>query len=386
MKTLFSLAALSLAVNAATVTFRVVAPGANTVQVSIGGQATTLNASDPDVPYYTGSANLDGNASYKYVVNGQAESFDRNLSASRNQTMNDFYGRAVTYANLPILPWPITTNPQWTRMGSKTPVFDDNYFPTIFITGDSAQVSTLVQTVPAQKIPVKYTFIGPEEVKVFNNCSFGVHHPGGKNNEAKQTWEWSLPAGQDLYGRTWMKARNMEQDPTQIREKLYADILSAIGGYANQANYVRIYINKDGYGTFNLVDDVIQYSFINAVFYGNVSSKPVSDGPLYDGGTGAAFDYTKEQAVGFSSWIPNPSSPKDSSALSSVSLALSNMDATNDASVQNFTTIFDADHFLRFMVMEYLTGSWDAYWMMQSNDGAYQDPTNNMWYYIPQGT
>jgi hypothetical protein len=36
-------------------------------------------------------------------------------------------------------------------------------------------------------------------------------------------------------------------------------------------------------------------------------------------------------------------------------------------------------------VMEYLTGSWDAYWMMQSNDGAYQDPVSKKWYYLPQG-
>ncbi|KAI8575830.1 hypothetical protein K450DRAFT_259744 [Umbelopsis ramanniana AG] len=382
MKTLLSLASLALAVNAATVTFRVVAPEATNVQVSIGGQSTTLNASDPDVPYYTGSANLDANVSYKYVVNGQAESFDRTLDSGRTQTMNDFYGREVTYANLPTLPNPIKGD-SWTRMGTKTPAFDDNYFPTIFITGDDAQVQNLVANVPAQKIPVKYTFIGPDEVKVFENCSFGVHHPGGKKNEAKQTWEWSLPEGQSLYGRNWMKARNMEQDPTQMREKLYADILYAIGAYSNQANYVRIYINKDGYGTFNLVDDVIQYSFIDAVFYGTVTP-PTQLGPLYDGSTGASFDYDEESANGFTSFIPNPDSPKDSSALAGPSLALKNLDVTNDAAVQNFTKTFDVDDFLRFMVIEYLTGSWDAYWMMQSNDGAYQDPADQRWYYLPQ--
>jgi hypothetical protein len=238
--------------------------------------------------------------------------------------------------------------------------------------------------VPAAKIPVKYTFVGPDEVKVFNNCSFGVHHPGGKNNEAKQTWEWSLPEGQDLYGRNWMKARNMEQDPTQIREKLYADILYALGSYSNQANYVRIYINKEGYGTFNLVDDVIQYSFINAVFYGN-SQKPSAYGPLYDGGTGASFDLEQETEDEWSSWTPNEASPEPATYIKMVDQALSEMDPTSDASVQNFTTnVLDTDDFLRFMVMEYLTGSWDGYWMMQTNDGAYQDPASKLWYYLPQ--
>jgi hypothetical protein len=383
MKTLLSLASLAFAVNAATVTFRVVAPEATNVQVSIGGQSTTLNASDPDVPYYTGSANIDASASYKYVVNGQAENFDRTLASGKTQTQNDFYGREVTYANLPTLPNPINGT-SWSRMGSKTPVFDDNYFPTIFITGDDSQVKNLISTVPAQKIPVKYTFIGPDEVKVFENCSFGVHHPGGKKNEAKQTWEWSLPEGQNLYGRTWMKARNMDLDPTQMREKLYADILYSIGAYSNQANYVRIYINKDGFGTFNLVDDVIQYSFVNAVFYGT-GNAPSKLGPLYDGSTGASFDYDKEEADGFSSFIPNPDSPQGSSALAEPSLALKNLDVTDDAAVQNFTKTFDVDNFLRFMVIEYLTGSWDAYWMGQTNDGAYQDPNDGRWYYLPQG-
>lgn len=385
MKAVFSLAALAVAVNAGSVTFRVVAPGANSVQVSVGGNSTTLTASDPDVPYYTGSANLDTGAAYKYVVDGQQEPFNRTLDASSNQTMNDFFGREITYANLPTLPWPIQGE-RWSRMGSKTPVFDDNYFPTIFITGDSSAVENLVTNVPAAKIPVKYTFVGPNEVKVFNNCSFGVHHPGGKNNEAKQTWEWSLPEGQDLYGRTWMKARNMEQDPTQIREKLYADILYAMGAYSNQANYVRIYINKEGYGTFNLVDDVIQYSFINAVFYGANATKPSALGPLYDGGTGASFDYAQEVGDDWGSWTPNPDSPEPATYLSGVSKAVDDMNPADDASVQNFTnTQLDTDDFLRFMVMEYLTGSWDGYWMMQTNDGAYQDPASKLWYYLPQG-
>ncbi|CDH52643.1 hypothetical protein RO3G_11882 [Lichtheimia corymbifera JMRC:FSU:9682] len=37
------------------------------------------------------------------------------------------------------------------------------------------------------------------------------------------------------------------------------------------------------------------------------------------------------------------------------------------------------------MVMEFLAGHWDGYWMEQTNDGAYRDPTdNNKWYYLGQ--
>lgn len=68
MKSLsFFAVTLLTAVNAATVTFKVIAPTANNqVEVNINGVLTTLTASDPDVPYYTGSADLpDGQ---KYMV------------------------------------------------------------------------------------------------------------------------------------------------------------------------------------------------------------------------------------------------------------------------------------------------------------------------------
>lgn len=67
-----------------------------------------------------------------------------------------------------------------------------------------------------------------------------------------------MPEGQYIYNRNYIKLRHMEEDPTQMREKLYADILQAMGVYANQANIVRLYINGQGMGTFNMLDDVIQ--------------------------------------------------------------------------------------------------------------------------------
>ncbi|KAG0039673.1 hypothetical protein BGZ83_002740, partial [Gryganskiella cystojenkinii] len=45
----------------------------------------------------------------------------------------------------------------------------------------------------------------------------------------------------------------------------------------------------------------------------------------------------------------------------------------------------DLDSFMRFMVLEYLTGNWDGYWEQQTNDGLYRDPTlNNKWFYLAQ--
>jgi hypothetical protein len=60
-----SLACLT-AVHAASVTFKVIAPTAeSSVQVNINGQLTQLKAQDVDIPYYTGSAELNDGQSYK---------------------------------------------------------------------------------------------------------------------------------------------------------------------------------------------------------------------------------------------------------------------------------------------------------------------------------
>lgn len=67
-----------------------------------------------------------------------------------------------------------------------------------------------------------------------------------------------LPKGQNIYNRNYIKLRHGEEDPTQMREKLYSDILQAMGVYVGDANIVRFYINGQGMGTFAMIDDVTQ--------------------------------------------------------------------------------------------------------------------------------
>ncbi|KAL1930961.1 hypothetical protein VTP01DRAFT_10098 [Rhizomucor pusillus] len=381
---LFSIVSISslACIQAGSVTFRVIAPGSTDVKVSINGQQSQLTQQDPNIPYFIGQAELSNDAKYKYVAGGTEEPFDRTLDKGRSSTRNDFFNRSVTYANIPELPWPIKDKPQWTRGGSQAAIFDTNYIPSIFIVGDKAEMDNLVKNVPADLYNVQFTIITAEDVQTFNNCSFGIHGAGKKHNNAKQSWKWSLPQGQYLANRNYFKLRHMSEDPTQMREKLYADILQAMGTYANEANIVRFFINGVGFGTFNMLDDIPEYSYINAMFYNG--KPPQQMGPLYDGASGADFQY-HENADGYSSWKPNAQSPEDYSALSPLCKKLNETDPQNDAQVNELGEMFDIDQFIRFMVMEYLAGQWDGYWMEQTNDGAYRDPTqNNKWYYLGQ--
>ncbi|KAI9259037.1 coth protein-domain-containing protein [Sporodiniella umbellata] len=368
-----------VAVNAASVSFKVIAPNAkSSVQVNVNGALTTLEASDPDVPYYTGSAELNDGQSYKYVVDGTAETFDRVLNGGSTSTKNEFFERPVTYANLPTIP-KILSEGSWTRGDQTDALWDSNYVPSVFVTGAASEMNNLIENVAKETYKTKITYIDAEKVTTIEGCDFRLHKPGKKKNDAKQSWVWTLPEGKTVAKRSWFKIRHMEEDPTQLREKLYADIARQMGTYANQANMVRFFINKEGMGTFNMLDDVIAYSYINAMFYNGQA--PAKKGALYDGASGASFNASGTM----DSFIPAEGSPLDQDALMPMAQAFAAIDFSNDAQVKGIAKFFDYDQFLRFMVMEFLTGDWDGYWQEQTNDGAYIDPNdNNKVYYLAQ--
>lgn len=226
------------------------------------------------------------------------------------------------------------------------------------------------------------TFISADAVNTFQNVSFGIHGAGKKNNNAKQSWNWELSPGDVLGKRTFFKLRHMEEDPTQIRERLYSDILHAMGTYANEATMVRLFINGQGFGTFNMLDDITKFSYTNAMFYGG--NTPEKQGLLYDGQSGADFLYHPGNLDGYASWAAAPGNAEDYSALDPLCKAFNETNVQDNAALATFEQQFDTDHFLRFMVMEYLAGHWDGYWMGQTNDGAFKEGDTNKWYYLGQ--
>ncbi|KAF9402999.1 hypothetical protein BGZ94_004753 [Podila epigama] len=374
-----SLASVALA---AQVKFNVVAPGGTNVQVSVNGQNHALTAADPSVPVFTGTVETGSDTKYKYVVAGKAEDFDRPLPTGRTSTYNDFIDRPITYADIPELPWPIEKDPQWTRGGPKQALFDTNYIPTVFVQGDAAALNTIVTTVPKSRTSVTLTVVLADQVIKYTGVDFGLHGAGKKKNNAKQSWNWRLKDGDILANRDFFKIRHMEEDPTQIREKLYADALRALGTYGNEANMIRLFINGEGFGTFNLLDDITEYSFPKAMFYNN--KPPEKMGALFDGASGASFAYDPTGNA-YYSWIPNALSPELPPAVGPLCEAWSTTVKTDDNAIAKINEQIDLDQFMRFMVMEYLTGHWDGYWEQQTNIGLYRDPTqNNKWYFIGQ--
>ncbi|KAI8336537.1 coth protein-domain-containing protein [Chlamydoabsidia padenii] len=374
---ILTLAALAQAVLAAH--FKVIAPGGNNVEVSVNGINTKLTAPDADVPYFVGEVNAPDNSKYKYVVNGKAESFERTLSGA--STRNDIYLRPVTYASIPGLPKVIGVN-DWTRAIEPEPIWDINYIPSVFITLGAKERNSLVKKLSKSIYKAKITIIDADNVHTFEGANFQLHKPGKPHNNAKQSWKWKLPEGQLLNGRDFFKIRHMEEDPTQIREKLYADVLRAMGVYAPQANMIRFFINKESFGTFNMLDDVPTFSYIQAVFNGG-NPLPSTD-LVFDGASGASFKDDDKNLYAFIPAEDGETSNNDKSMIEAVVKELEQLDPQNDQQVEEFKKQFDVDQFLRFMVMEFLTCHWDGYWQQQTNIGAYVDSTHKILYFLGQ--
>ncbi|ORZ14171.1 coth protein-domain-containing protein [Absidia repens] len=369
---LLTISAVAQAVLAAQ--FKVIAPSGKDVQVSINGMNTKLSAPDADVPYFVGEVDASTNSQYKYIVDGKAEDFDRTLTGT--STKNDIFLRPITYGNISPLPNAIGTN-DWANAITPGPIWDINYIPSVFVNGNPTEMKSLIKGLSKKIYKAKITIIDADSVHTYQGADFQLHKPGKTHNNAKQSWKWKLP--EELNGRDFFKIRHMEEDPTQIREKLYADVLRSMGVYAPQANMIRFFINGEGFGTFNMLDDIPTYSYIRSVIYGG--NPPSEMGPLFDGASGASFKADKDMLNAF---LASDGSPEDKTLIQTVSHELENLQVEDDNAVAEFSRTFQVDQFLRFMVMEFLAAHWDGYWQEQTNIGAYEDKSNHMLYFLGQ--
>lgn len=98
-------------------------------------------------------------------MDGTPEDCTRTLE-NESSTRNEFYNRPVTYANIPDLP-AILTAGSWSRGAVSDPIWDSNYIPSIFVTGDPEEMEDLIENVPKTTYQAKITFIGPDQVNTF---------------------------------------------------------------------------------------------------------------------------------------------------------------------------------------------------------------------------
>lgn len=355
-----------------TVKFNVISFGSK-VKVNVNGSTYDLAPESSTEPYFTGSVDVpDGDdITYNYIEDNIKEKFTRSLSSDVTSTYNDFYGRKDTIKALGTFQYP---DNHWDRSIGKTEVFDDSYIPTVHVTGDKVD-SFFVKASSSTFDHI--TFYFKNTTRTFDNISVSA------KNKSFSKFQFKLSLGsknaKNFYGRYLLKFRNGGEDPLNLRQTIYGNMIQAIGIPSIHSIMVRVYYNKKPAGFYTLQEEATSESFIKSEFYGNPDTQEINTpdelGYIIDGTCGADFEYMPRN---ISYYDPFDVQTGDNSRLIKLCKALSELDTENDEEVQQFDkNWFDIDTFHKAMAVEYLTGDWDGYWYKTSNFAMYDDPNES---------
>jgi len=175
-----------------------------------------------------------------------------------------------------------------------------------------------------------------------------------------------IRGGDDLYGRTQLKLRSENSDPTVLRTKLVTDIRNNLGLSTISANYATVYVNNDFLGFF-VLRDAFKPSWIESEF-GEKDTKS-----LYkcEGGSYLTKDYSSVTCKNEDETI------EDKTELIEFLTALDKAQSASD-----IEDIFEVDQFLTDMALEYLFGAWDHILYTGQNYYIYKQ-SNGKWKYLP---
>ncbi|KAF9546976.1 hypothetical protein EC957_008980 [Mortierella hygrophila] len=361
------------------------------------GPITKLTTSTTTFPLW--SAIVPGaiaTTPYKYVKLDPAgnpilfEDFTRTLQdPTAIQTVYEVFEREVTDTKVPLVP--LVYEP-WEM--SKTKVFDDGVVATIHLTGDAGLWEGMLMT-PQEAKPMQadFRYINDKLVHSVRNITVGISGKSSMefNKQAiKLEFDTKAPQNQTFFSRPSVKLRSESSDPTMIREKLYIDVLNAVGVPTQQGSWVRVYMNSKAVGLYLMVDDVGSSFLKQTVHHGDENvikgslwqmNAPLveTQGDLkYLGLTAEAYpaDCYKMKTLG--------SNPVTAPMTQLIQLMkdLEDFDPLTMNGGQYWESRLDIDGFLRNMAMEYLAGSWDAYWWSGSNYFIYFNPTLRKWQWI----
>jgi len=183
----------------------------------------------------------------------------------------------------------------------------------------------------------------------------------------KPNFNLKIRGKKDLYGRSQFKLRSDLTEPTFLRSKLTSDIHKKMGLTSILANYATLYINDEYMGLFVLTD-AYKLPWVEQV-YGEKDTTH-----LYKCKMEA---YLNENSSNFceneNDEIVDPTEINEewNTFLDAIFKA---------QSAEDIEDIFEVDHFIKEMAIEYLLGAWDHI-QLGHNFYLYKQP-NGKWIYL----
>jgi len=179
-------------------------------------------------------------------------------------------------------------------------------------------------------------------------------------------------------------------DPSFLRDKLYGDILNSLGVPAAQNKFVRLFINGESIGLFNLADDITNNRYLRETY--NKGEKFTKSNPIFKGDYCPSCNPGGYADLGYyGDDVNNPmyniytykgddkTTKNDDQIAKEVIPLLKEIDNYANGISNKFP--FDEDVFLRYMAAEFLGGAVDNYWNKPGNFFIFKDADKNQWYY-----
>jgi len=378
-KQVLSLALLASSALAREATFKLISFGKKAQVQIVNGAKYDLSLLNNDVLYGVTIDAPENEFQYYYIIDNEKEGFKRSFAEDITSTHNEFFGRKDTLKELKTFKRPEGFK-TWDRTIGKTELFDDSYIPTIHITGSKAKKFFKNPEKYEDSKLEKVTFYLRDTVETFTNVKSSAKNYEFSKFQIKMNLGNNSKGEKGFNGRYVLKLRNGTEDPLNLRQLIYGNIIRELGMPSLHSVMCRVYYDKKPAGFYTLQETVPTESFVTTEFYGNPetgkATPPKKLGYILDGTTGSDFEYKNDED--FYSVFDMTSDDQDYDRLMAFAKAAKNLNTFNDKEVAEFEkNWFDIDTFHKAMAMEYLTGDWDGYWYTTANFAVYDDPTES---------
>ncbi|KAF9960869.1 hypothetical protein BGZ70_008457, partial [Mortierella alpina] len=276
----------------ADVTYNVVgfpATDGSSFGVSVQGKVTKFTTSPETFPLWSGKvAGVTASSKYRYVslaADGsviEQESFSRAFANTQDTaTLNEVYMRKPSkkLKKLPQVYSDVRPKP--------SSAFDDNQIGTIHMTADpTAYEEMMADPLNEDRKAIKATFKFINTHTTYSVAEAKVKISGHGSRKFKKVSlriKFDEDKGETFFNRPIIKCRSSSNDPTQMREKVYFDILNSVGVPTAQGAYVRVYVNGKPYGLCLMAEDIETPYIRTTIHGGSLETKEL--GSLYQMGS-----------------------------------------------------------------------------------------------------
>lgn len=182
----------------------------------------------------------------------------------------------------------------------------------------------------------------------------------------KPSYNIKIRGNDQLYGRKQFRISSDGRDPSMIRSKLFCDIANRLNLLNSvSANYVKVTMNKEDLG-FYIIMDSVKTSYVDIEYKDSNTSDLIQCKRIF-----SFLDYETTYNNCINQNIKNPDKTNFGALLKTL----------DDAkTIEELDKVFDVENFLKNLILEWLTGSWNHLSLMGHNYNLYKVP-NGKWTY-----